>query len=421
VWRSVAVAGVAALTLAACGGSSDTPAASSSSSTSPAASSSSPAAAEGDGTLTIGTLLPQTGSLAFLGPPEFAGVDVAIKEINDGGGVLGKPVKKIDSDSGDDKTNIASQSVGRLLTQNVDTIVGAASSAVSKLVIDQITGAGVVQISPANTAIDFTDYADKGLYFRTAPSDLLQGRVLGDQILADGHQRVSILALQDPYGTGLADQVEKAVSAAGGEVVSKDIYAPDAANFSAEVGKIKAANPDAIALISFDEAKKIIPEMITQGVDPKKAYFVDGNLADYSGVFKDGALTGAKGTQPGVAASDAFKKRMLEEDPKLRDFNYGPESYDATMLTALAAIAAKNDSGAAIASKLVEVSKGGTKCTNFADCKKLLDAGTDIDFDGVSGPIEFSDKGDPTEATIGIYQYGADNKVTFVEGKSGKL
>jgi branched-chain amino acid transport system substrate-binding protein len=172
-----------ALVLSACGGDSDDDTATTEASAAPSASESASAEQNtADGTLTIGTLLPQTGSLAFLGPPEFAGVDLAIKEINEAGGVLGKDVAKVDSDSGDTSTNIASQSVDRLLSQNVDAIVGAASSGVSLTVIDKITGAGVVQISPANTSPDFTDYPDKDLYFRTAPSDVLQGRILGNQI-----------------------------------------------------------------------------------------------------------------------------------------------------------------------------------------------------------------------------------------------
>ena len=140
LWRSVAVLGVAGLALTACGGSSDST--STTEKSSDAASSSAPAAAKGDGTLKIGTLLPQTGSLAFLGPPEFAGVDLALSDINDAGGVNGKQVEKVDSDSGDTSTDTASQSVDRLLSNNVDAIVGAASSSVSLSVIDKITGAG---------------------------------------------------------------------------------------------------------------------------------------------------------------------------------------------------------------------------------------------------------------------------------------
>jgi hypothetical protein len=135
----------------------------------------------GDGVLTIGSILPQTGSLAFLGPPEFAGFDVAINEINDNGGVLGQPVVGIKGDSGDTSTNQAEQTVDRLLSENVDVIIGAASSGVSLSVIDKITSAGVTQFSPANTSPELSDYADKGLYFRTAPPDVYQGDVLGHQ------------------------------------------------------------------------------------------------------------------------------------------------------------------------------------------------------------------------------------------------
>jgi ABC-type branched-subunit amino acid transport system substrate-binding protein len=421
MWRSVALLSVAGVVLTACGGSSGETAAGTKTSKAPAPSSA--AAVKGDGVLKIGTLLPQTGSLAFLGPPEFAGVDLALKDINDAGGVNGKPVQKVDSDSGDTSTDTASQSVDRLLSNNVDAIVGAASSSVTLSVIDKVTGNGTLMISPANTSDELTNYADKGLYFRTAPPDVLQGRVLGDLIAGDGNATVGILALQDSYGTGLADNLTKSFEASGGKVVQKVIYDPKAASFSAEVGKIKAADPDAIAVIAFDETKKIIPEMVKQGIGPskKKIYFVDGNLANYDKDFPKGTLKGVKGTLPGVVAGDEFKKRLVALKPGLDQFAYAPESYDATILVALAAIAAKDDAGASIASKMQEVSAGGQKCTTFKACDDLLKAGTDIDYDGVSGPVEFNGKGDPSEATIGIYSYDANNKYNFLEGKAGKI
>ncbi len=423
IGRVLAVAAAASLALTACGGGDDSAAPATSSA--PAASAA-PAAAQGDGTLTIGTLLPSTGSLAFLGPPEFAGVKLAVKEINEAGGVLGKPVVEIDTDSGDTSTNIASQSVDKLLQQKADAIIGAASSSVSLSVIDKITGAGVVQFSPANTSDQFTTYDDKGLYFRTAPPDVLQGRVLGDLIVADGSDTVGILALQDAYGTGLADNTQKAVESAGGQVVEKVIYDPKAAEFSADVAKIKAANPKAIALIGFDETKKIVPELVKQGLtaDKVKWYFVDGNLSNYgtgNDGFPKGTLKGAKGTLPGAAAPEDFQKKMLEVDPNLKDYSYGPESYDAANLIALAAVAAKSDVGKDIAAKLQEVSTGGEKCTDFKSCNDLLSAGKDIDYDGISGPIEFNEAGDPAEATIGIYQYGDNNEYKNIEYSSGKI
>jgi branched-chain amino acid transport system substrate-binding protein len=423
--RLLAVTAAASLALAACSGGGED-AAQPATGASSALASSAPAAAQGDGTLTIGTLLPATGSLAFLGPPEFAGVRLAVNEINEAGGVLGKEVVLIDTDSGDTSTNIASQSVDKLLQQKVDAIIGAASSSVSLTVIDKITGAGVIQMSPANTSDQFTTYDDKGLYFRTAPPDVLQGRVLGDLILADGNDTVGILALQDAYGTGLADNAQKTIEAGGGQVVEKVIYDPKAAEYSADVAKIKAANPKAIALIGFDETKKIVPELVKQGLtaDKVKWYFVDGNLSNYGtgpDGFPKGTMKGAKGTQPGAAAPEEFRERMLKVDPKLKDWNYGPESYDAANLIALAAELAKSDAPADIAAKLQEVSSGGEKCHDFKSCKELLDQGKDFDYDGVSGPIEFNAAGDPSEATIGIYEYDENNEVKNIDYKTGKI
>lgn len=420
LWRSVAVLGAAGLVLAGCGGDEGGTEAQPTKPPKEAAPES-----KSDGTLTLGTLLPQTGSLAFLGPPEFAGVDLAVNDINAAGGVLGKDVEKYDGDSGDTTTNIASQTVDRLLSQNVDVIIGAASSATSFTVIDKITAAGVIMFSPANTSPDFTTYADKGLYFRTAPSDVLQGRVAADNILADGNATVGILALQDPYGEGLADNAEEGITSGGGEVVEKIIYDPNAPEFSAEVSKIKAADPDAVLLIGFEESLKVVQELIKQGVGPqdKPLYLVDGNLSnELFAKLPPGTMEGTEGTLPGAETSANFKKRLLKVDPKLKEYAYSPESYDAAILSALAATAADSDAGTAIASELVNVSTGGTKCTDYAACVKMLEAGDDIDYDGVSGPVEFTDAGDPSEATIGIYKYTPKNTLSpQVEYQTGKL
>ena len=426
-WRMVAVIAAGSLVLAACGGDD-----AEDEGTSASPSESASAGAEGpkneaDGVLKLGTLLPQTGSLASLGPPEIAGVKLAVNEINAAGGVLGKPVEQIDSDSGDTSTNIASQSVDRLLSQGTDAIIGAASSGVSKTVIDKITGAGVVQFSPANTSPDFTDYPDRNLYWRTAPSDVLQGRILSDLVIEEGNATVGILALQDAYGTGLSDNVEKGITGSNGEVVAKVIYDPKAAEYSAEVGEVKAADPDAIVLIGFEESGKIVQELVKQGIGPqqgKKLYLVDGNVGQASlEELPAGTLEGVKGTVPGAETASDFRDKLLAVDPSLTVFSYAGESYDAAMLIALAAIAAESDAGEDIAKELQAVSTGGTKCTTFADCKKALEAGEDIDFDGVSGPVEFSEKGDPTEASVGIYTYDAANKVpaTAQVYKSGSL
>ncbi len=240
----------------------------------------------GNGTLKIGTLLPVTGSLAFLGPPEIAGARLAIKEINAAGGVLGKPAELSEGDSSDAQNpTVATQTVDRFLGESVDAIIGAASSSVTLNVIDKVVGAGVVMFSPANTSKKLSTYADKGLYFRDAPSDILQGQVLGEVVADDNITTLGLLVLNDAYGTGLADDLEKSFTASGGKIVEKIVYDPKAQTFDSEVDRIKAKNPAGIVIIGFDETSRILATLVEKGIGPKakKIYGVDGNMGNTLG------------------------------------------------------------------------------------------------------------------------------------------
>ena len=302
-----------------------------------------PAGGSADGVLAFGGLLPQTGDLAFLGPPEEAGVQLAVEDINAAGGVLGADVTFDPGDSGDTNTDIANQTTDRHLANGVDAIIGAASSGVSFTVIDKITGANVIQFSGANTSPDFTTYDDNGLYFRTAPSDVLQGRVLSDLIVADGNATVGIMARQDPYGEGLLQYTAEPLAEAGAEVVNDGgiVYDPAAENFDAEVGEIVAADPDAFVMIGFEESAQILTSLFEAGYTQgdKNIYLVDGNIGNaLAENFTDpGILEGIRGTLPSAEVSQEFKDRLLEVDPALEDFSYAPETYDAIIITALAA------------------------------------------------------------------------------------
>ncbi len=239
----------------------------------------------GDGVFKIGSLLPETGNLAFLGPPEFAGVEYAIDEVNAAGGVLGKPVEYSPGDSGDTSTDIASVTSDRLISEGVDAIIGAASSGVSLTVIEKITSAGVTMFSPANTSPALSTYDDKGLYFRNAPPDGLQGAIVANLILEDGNASVYIMNLDDSYGNGIANVINNVLTASGIEVLGVKAYDPAAATFDAEVAEVVAADPDAVVLISFQEGSRILRTMVEQGVGPttRNFYGTDGNMGNATG------------------------------------------------------------------------------------------------------------------------------------------
>jgi len=374
-----------------------------------------------DLSLKIGTILPQTGTLAFLGPPEEAGVGLAAQDVNDA--AVGLTIPDIFyGDAGDTDNKAYATTIQKLISEGVTAAIGAASSGVTKLFLDDAVAAGIITFSPANTSLDFTTWDDNGLYWRTAPSDTLQGEVLGNLVAEDGHKNVAVLYQNDSYGTGLNKVFEETFTASGGTIVESQSYNTGDATFDAQISAILASNPDAIVLITFDEIYTIGPALLAAGYPADQLYLVDGNLKNFGADEKwpaDASMEGAKGTTPAgpLEADESFQERLNEfwtgeGNSDLTDFSYANESYDAVILLALAALAANSTDPAEVAGKLQEVSGGsgdGEKCTEFKECADIILGGGVADYDGHSGPITFDENGDPTEATVGVFQYGPDN------------
>jgi branched-chain amino acid transport system substrate-binding protein len=418
--RGLALAAVLSLGLAACSSTTDeaTGGASSSAAADP---------------LKVGTLLPVTGTLAFLGPPEIAGVGLAVDEINEAGGVLGSDVELTQADSGDSTDmTVSSQSATDLISQDVSVVIGAASSSVSQNVQPTLNEAGVMQISPANTATDLSGV--NPLFSRTAPPDTVQGSALGSLVLDDGHTNVAILAQNESYGTGLRDNVQKAIEAGGGSVVygatgEGQEFQPGESNFSAIVTSALAQKPDAIVVIAFEETVAIVNELVAQGWDFNgTTYFCDGNTASYADQFDAGTLEGVVGTIPGAQAEGEFREAVSgwweeNEGEPLSDFSYAAESYDAVMLAALAAVRGGATDGQTISDNIQAVSgaEGGTECTTYAECVEALESGDEIQYSGKSGIGPLNADNDPSSAFIGVYTYAADNTNSWTRAIEGTV
>jgi neutral amino acid transport system substrate-binding protein len=431
---------VLGLALTACGSDSDSES-ESSASDSPSASESAPAAdsftndkCAGNQTsadsLRVGGILPLTGNLAYLGPPEISGVGLAVSDINAAGGVAGAKACHDVQDSGDSTDmSVSTASAGTLVASKPSVVIGAASSSVSLNVVDTFADNKIVEVSPANTAVDLSGYSP--WYFRTAPPDGVQGNALGTLVSTDGYSKVGFLVFNDTYGTGLRNAVQSTVEGAGGSCVygckgDGDEFPAGQTTFSAEVSGVLAAKPDAIVVLAFDETKSIIPELKAQGWDMAKTYLSDGNTADYSADFAKGTLTGAQGTIPGADPDQGFKDRLVgwyqqAEGSELKDFAYGAESYDATILAALAAVKGGGTDSQTIQKNYADVSGAtdGEECTTYADCVALLEDGQEIRYAGPSGIGPIDDENDPSSAFVGIFTYNADNKnelTSTVEG-----
>ncbi|MEI7548137.1 MAG: ABC transporter substrate-binding protein, partial [Actinomycetota bacterium] len=165
----------------------------------------------------------------------------------------------------------------------------AATPSVSLTVIDRITAAGVVQFSPADTSLQLLGYADHSLYFRDAPADDLQGAVIARLLADDGNKSAYILAADSSIGKAVSATVEATLKAAGVEVLGTKTYSPTATSFKTEVADIVSTAPNAVVLVTGDEASRILRTMVEKHVGPTDlhVYLCDPTFGDALGAAFD--------------------------------------------------------------------------------------------------------------------------------------
>ncbi|QIK62132.1 amino acid ABC transporter substrate-binding protein [Leucobacter viscericola] len=365
--------------------------------------------------LRIGTLLPQTGSLEHLIYGPQAAVKLAISEINDAGGVLGKDVEVVVEANEHDPTDptIMAKSVDEIIKAKPAFVLGAMGTGNTNAAMPKLTEAGILMGSPSNTGIALAGI--NKLYFRTIASDIIQGRALGNLILKDGNAKVAVLTQNNDYGKGLRDNLQSTLEDGGAEVTygakGKGEEFPEAQTaFASEVTAALATKPDAVAMVSYVEAKQAIPELAAQGFDLSKLYLVDGNAVPYP-EFDAGLLEGAQATTPGRIADKEFKAALEKASPDVsKSLNFAPEAYDAVMLVALAAEQGGATDTETIVKNLHSVSgsEGGDDCDTFKTCAALIKDGKKIHYKGQAGGGPLNKDNEPSTALIGLYKY--DNK-----------
>ena len=252
----------------------------------------------------VGGILPLTGNLAFLGPPEISGVGLAVSDINAAGGVNGAQACHDIQDSGDSTDmSVSTASAGTLVASKPSVVIGAASSSVSLNVVDTFADNKITEVSPANTAVDLSGYSP--WYFRTAPPDGVQGNALGTLISTDGYTKVGFLVFNDTYGTGLRNVVEETVKAAGGSCTygckgEGDEFPPARPRSRPRSAACSPPSPTRSSSSRSTRPSRSSPSSPSQGWDMSKVYLSDGNTSDFSEDFAKGTLEGAQGTIPGA-------------------------------------------------------------------------------------------------------------------------
>ncbi len=359
-------------------------------------------------TTTIGSVMSLTGSLGVLGQQIAKGAQLAIADLNAAGGANGC---QLDLSLLDDQTSasVGVDAAKKLVdVQHVPAIVGALSSGVSAAILTSVTAPSkVVLISPASTSPTFTQLGKEGktggYWFRTTPSDALQGVAMAKVALDAGFKKVAVMYLNNAYGQGLSGEFVNAFGKLGGTVTQNVVYNPSQPSYRSEVNKALSPAPDAMFLIGYPgDGTTITREWISSG-GPQKFLFPDG-LESQDFVNDVGAqyMKDVHGTAAGSVTTPSlenFKQEFKAKFGELPTQAYIPNAYDGTVLIGLAMDYSKGASGTAVRDGIRKVTdpKGEKIYAGAAELKKavkLLAEKKPIQYVGASGPLQFDANGD---------------------------
>ena len=378
--------------------------------------------------LKIGALLSFTGGLSDFGEPIFNGVELAVNEINEAGGVNGQDVELVRGDTGTNPDQAATDAQRLVDIEGVQGIVGALSSGVTLRVAEQVTGpAGVVLISPASTSPGLTDANDNDFLFRTTISDAAQGLLLANLADDAGYGTVCNIFVNNAYGEGLSDAFTAAFENLGGAINAAVPHEEAQVTYASELAECEGA--DALAAMAYPESAGIFLREAIEGDLFENIIFVDGTKStDMLDKLGWAEFDGVRGTAPAALPSDADSSFEERYEAVYGDFPQLPfikEAYDAVYVIALAAEAAGSTDRTAIRDELRNVANApGTVIDpgpeGFAAAKTALAAGEDINYEGVTGPLEFDSAGDPAVGAIEWFHVDAADE-EFVQDKLWKV
>ena len=344
----------------------------------------------------IGHVAPLTGNIAHLGKDNENGARLAAEEINAKGVMIDGKKLKIELMGEDDQADPKTGTVvaQKLVDAKVNGVVGHLNSGTTIPASKLYSDAGIPQISPSATNPTYTQQGFKTA-FRVMANDVQQGTVLGEFAVKKlGAKTVAIIDDRTAYGQGLADEVEKAAKAAGAKVVAREFTKNDATDFKAILTKIKGRRPDAVFYGGMDaQAGPMAKQMKQLGLKTRFMSGDGGCTPEFIKLAGD-AAEGFYCSQAGLPLDRMADKTFAERFKKR--FNaevqiYSPYSYDA-----------------------VGVLVDAMKRANSVDPAKYIAELPKTSYKGVSGNIEFDDKGDIKNGAITLYDIKGD-KLNVIE------
>jgi ABC-type branched-subunit amino acid transport system substrate-binding protein len=382
-----------------------------------------------DEPIVIGVIVSLTGALGSVGDHLAKSAQLAAREINAAGGLLGgRQIELIVLDDRTDPTQ-AARVAEELLEQGAVGIIGSLASSATEAVQEITAMAEVPQISCCSTSQNLTDIqsADDRYLFRTAPSDTVQARVLAQLAVDSTCERVAILHIEDTYGSPFAEGIRQNLSGeAGVSVVEVVPYVGGRSNYDTEVQAVATANPDCVALVAFpDDGGEILRAWNNLGSPPPVLWIGTDGLKDPGfptaagdPAFVDGVIGTAPIVAPDTRSANAFAisyEATYGAEPGI----FGGNQYDATILMALAIEKAGTTEGSAIRDALYEVANRDADepvivSGQMAQALGILQESGDIDYEGASGSVDLDAAGDVV-SNYEIWRYDATDGFVRVD------
>lgn len=351
----------------------------------------------GDGAYSIGMVDAETGSLSAFGERNQRGKDLAVARVNELG-INDRELDIIVEDSGSENQGGISAAQKLVNQDEVPFLIGAVGSGVSVAIYESVVeGSDVVQLSQNSTGVNLTDFP--GL-LRMSPSGRAQSIALADIIADDGYDSVAVTYVNNEFGQSLFDAFEQSWD---GEIAYESSHDQEESSYSSVMSEMNAAEVDAWLFITYQaEFTTMVNEAYSSGYE---AQFYGADSAQGSGVLEDtpeGSMEGMKITLP----SAPIEQDNYQEFATAFEDEYGEEptswsayAYDCVINAALAIQAADEFTGPALQETVREVSRpGGEQVSTFEEAHAILAEGgtaSDVDYQGVSGPIDFDENGDP--------------------------
>lgn len=374
------------------------------------------------GPLRIGALFPFTGDLSDFGPGFLNAAELAVNEINAGGGVNGQPVELVQGDTATSPQQAVEEARRLIELEGVPAIIGPAGSGEALPVVESVAGpAGVLVISPSATSPALTVVNDNDYFFRTPISDAAQGVVMADVAGEQGYQSACVIYVNNAYGQGLSDAFAERFTAQGGTITAQVPHEQEQASYASELAACTEGDPDALVGAAYPESGRVFLRELVEGGEAPSIIFSDGlkspdlfaelGWEPFAGNY--GTAAGAPETESGAAFEAAWEAAYGE----LPALPYLKELYDAVYVISLAAEQADSVDAAAIRDALREVANAPGTVINpgtegWQAAVAAIDAGEDIDYEGASGTVEFDENGDITQGVIEVWQVEGEEIVT---------